>query len=162
MKEMKGPAAVPTADTFTISLPAAIAEQIKKAQENENRTPSELLGEAWRQYFESHYGSYAPTRAEVTASGKGAPRLAGVNTERSRRSSMTWTIHIARRAERQLAKAPAKSRGLLLAPLVEMQQNPFSGDIKRLKIRTLELASAGWSLSDLFRRVSRSASRRHP
>jgi len=46
---------------------------------------------------------------------------------------MTWTIHIARRAERQLAKAPAKSRRLLLAALVEMQQNPFSGDIKRLK-----------------------------
>ena len=72
---MKGPAAVPTADTFTISLPAAIAEQIRKAQENENRTASELLGEAWRQYFESHYGSYAPTNAEVTAIRKGRAEI---------------------------------------------------------------------------------------
>jgi len=46
---------------------------------------------------------------------------------------MTWTIHIARRAEKQLARAPAKSRRLLLAALVEMQQHPFNGDIKRLK-----------------------------
>jgi hypothetical protein len=45
---------------------------------------------------------------------------------------MTWTIHIAERAEKQIAKAPAKSRRLLLAALVEMQQNPFSGDITRL------------------------------
>ena len=45
---------------------------------------------------------------------------------------MTWTIHIAKRAEKQLAKAPAKSRRLLLAALQEMQENPFSGDISRL------------------------------
>jgi mRNA-degrading endonuclease RelE of RelBE toxin-antitoxin system len=45
---------------------------------------------------------------------------------------MTWTIHIAKRAEKQIAKAPAKSRRLLLAALVEMQRNPFSGDISRL------------------------------
>ena len=45
---------------------------------------------------------------------------------------MTWTIHIAKRAEKQLAKAPAKSRRLLQAALAEMQQNPFIGDIRRL------------------------------
>jgi mRNA-degrading endonuclease RelE of RelBE toxin-antitoxin system len=45
---------------------------------------------------------------------------------------MTWTIHVAKRAEKQLARSPAKSRRLLLAALVEMQQNPFSGDIARL------------------------------
>lgn len=45
---------------------------------------------------------------------------------------MTWTLHVAKGAEKQLAKAPAKSRRLLLAALVEMQQNPFSGDIQRL------------------------------
>ena len=45
---------------------------------------------------------------------------------------MTWTIHVARRAEKQLAKAPAKSRRLLLAALDEMQHNPFSGDVSRL------------------------------
>lgn len=45
---------------------------------------------------------------------------------------MTWTIHIAKRAEKQLAKLPAKSRRLLVAALEEMRQNPFSGDSKRL------------------------------
>jgi mRNA-degrading endonuclease RelE of RelBE toxin-antitoxin system len=45
---------------------------------------------------------------------------------------MIWTLHIAKRAEKTLAKVPAKSRRLLLAALEEMQQNPFSGDIVRL------------------------------
>jgi mRNA-degrading endonuclease RelE of RelBE toxin-antitoxin system len=45
---------------------------------------------------------------------------------------MTWTIHLAKRAEKQLAKIPAKSKRLLLAALMEMQQNPFTGDITRL------------------------------
>ena len=33
----------------------------------ENRTRSELLRQAWRQYFESHYGSYRPSEAELLA-----------------------------------------------------------------------------------------------
>jgi metal-responsive CopG/Arc/MetJ family transcriptional regulator len=58
-------------DTLTISLPAAMTEQMKRVQKKENRTRSELLREAWRQYFESHYGSYAPTKAELLAIRKG-------------------------------------------------------------------------------------------
>src|SRR5579862_9772347 len=58
-------------DTVTISLPAAIVEQMKKVQKKENRTRSELLREAWRQYFESHYGSYTPAKAELLAIRKG-------------------------------------------------------------------------------------------
>lgn len=46
---------------------------------------------------------------------------------------MTWTIHIAKRAEKQLSSIPAKSRRLLLAALEDMQQDPLAGDIKRLK-----------------------------
>ncbi len=45
---------------------------------------------------------------------------------------MTWTLNIAKRAEKQLAKAPAKSRRLLIAAMEEIQGNPFSGDISRL------------------------------
>ena len=45
---------------------------------------------------------------------------------------MAWTINIARQAEKQLAKAPVKSQRLLLAALAEMQEDPFSGDIRRL------------------------------
>ena len=54
-------------DNPTISLPAAMAEQMKKVQKKENRTRSELFREAWRQYFDSHYGSYTPTKAELLA-----------------------------------------------------------------------------------------------
>ena len=46
---------------------------------------------------------------------------------------MTWKVHIAKRAEKQLAKIPAKSPALILAALNEMQNNPFGGDVKRLK-----------------------------
>ena len=45
---------------------------------------------------------------------------------------MTWTVRVAKRAEKQLAKVPVKSRRLLLAALVEMRQNPFSGDVALL------------------------------
>ena len=45
---------------------------------------------------------------------------------------MNWTIHVAKPAKKTLAKIPAKSQRLLRAALLEMQQNPFSGDILRL------------------------------
>lgn len=45
---------------------------------------------------------------------------------------MRWTLHVAKRAQKTLAKVPAKSRRLILAALEDMQQNPFSGDIARL------------------------------
>ncbi len=62
-------------DTLTISLPVAMAEQMKKVQKKENRTRSELLREAWRQYFESHYGSFSPTKAELAAIRKGRAEI---------------------------------------------------------------------------------------
>jgi len=46
---------------------------------------------------------------------------------------MTWKLRVAKRAEKLFAKAPAKSQRLIMAALTEMQQNPFSGDIVRLK-----------------------------
>jgi predicted transcriptional regulator len=48
-----------------------MAEQMKKVQKKENRTRSELLREAWRQYFDSHYGTYTPTKTELAAIRKG-------------------------------------------------------------------------------------------
>ena len=45
---------------------------------------------------------------------------------------MTWTIHIAKPAQKELARVPTKSRRLLRVALEEMQQNPFTGDIVRL------------------------------
>ena len=45
---------------------------------------------------------------------------------------MRWTIHVAKPAQKSLAKAPAKSQRLIRTALLEMQDNPFSGDILRL------------------------------
>ena len=45
---------------------------------------------------------------------------------------MNWTIRVAKRPQKALAKAPAKSRRLLRGALEEMQRNPFTGDIVRL------------------------------
>jgi mRNA-degrading endonuclease RelE of RelBE toxin-antitoxin system len=45
---------------------------------------------------------------------------------------MGWTLRIARRAEKALAKIPGKSRRLIIGALQEMQLDPFSGDIVRL------------------------------
>ena len=60
-----------TTDTLTISVPPAMAKQMEKVQKAEHRTRSELLREAWRQYFESRYGAYSPTKAELAAIRKG-------------------------------------------------------------------------------------------
>ena len=60
-----------TTDTLTISLPPAMAQQMQRVQKEENRTRSELLREAWRQYFEARYSTYTPTKGELAAIGKG-------------------------------------------------------------------------------------------
>jgi predicted transcriptional regulator len=64
-----------TTDTLTISLPPAMAKQMEKVQKEEHRTRSELLREAWRQYFESRYGSYTPTKAELAGIRKGRAEI---------------------------------------------------------------------------------------
>ena len=60
-----------TTNIMTISLPPAMAKQMAQVQREENRTRSELLREAWRQYFESRYPIHMPTKAERTAIVKG-------------------------------------------------------------------------------------------
>jgi metal-responsive CopG/Arc/MetJ family transcriptional regulator len=64
-----------TTETMTISLPPAMAKQMERVQKEENRTRSELLREAWRQYFESRYGVYQPTKAEAAAIKQGREAL---------------------------------------------------------------------------------------
>jgi metal-responsive CopG/Arc/MetJ family transcriptional regulator len=60
-----------TTNTLTISLPPAMAKQMERVQKEEHRTRSELLREAWRQYFESRYGTYTASGAELAAIRKG-------------------------------------------------------------------------------------------
>ena len=64
-----------TTDTMTISLPPAMVKQMEQVQKEENRTRSELVREAWRQYFESRYALYTPTKAETAAIRKGRAAL---------------------------------------------------------------------------------------
>ncbi len=45
---------------------------------------------------------------------------------------MNWTVVLAKRAQKEVAKAPAKSQRLLRAALEQMSENPFSGDLVRL------------------------------
>jgi predicted transcriptional regulator len=60
-----------TTNIVTISLPPAMEQQMRQIQKKENRTRSELLREAWRQYFESRYPVYVPTKSERAAIDKG-------------------------------------------------------------------------------------------
>ena len=60
-----------TTETLTISLPPAMAAQMEEVQRQENRTRSELVREALRQYFESRYPSVTPTKADIAAIRKG-------------------------------------------------------------------------------------------
>jgi metal-responsive CopG/Arc/MetJ family transcriptional regulator len=60
-----------TTEIMTISLPPAMARQMEEVQKEEHRTRSELLREAWRQYFESRYAVYTPTKTELAAIRKG-------------------------------------------------------------------------------------------
>ena len=46
---------------------------------------------------------------------------------------MSWTLRVAHRAGKSLAKSPTKDRARLLAAIAEMQDNPFAGDVVRLQ-----------------------------
>jgi mRNA-degrading endonuclease RelE of RelBE toxin-antitoxin system len=46
---------------------------------------------------------------------------------------MTWRLRIAKSAEKELERSPVKDRSYIKATLADMQVNPFSGDIARLK-----------------------------
>jgi predicted transcriptional regulator len=60
---------------MTISLPPAMAKQMEKVQKEEHRTRSELLREAWRQYFESRYAVYTPSQAELARIRRGRAEI---------------------------------------------------------------------------------------
>ncbi len=45
---------------------------------------------------------------------------------------MAWTVIVARSAQKQLAKLPARDQARILEALTGMQHDPHSGDTKRL------------------------------
>ena len=61
-----------TRQTFTISLPPAMAEQVEKTMQAENRTRSELVREALRTYIAiRQFPEEIPTPAELRAIRRG-------------------------------------------------------------------------------------------
>jgi len=46
---------------------------------------------------------------------------------------MAWNLHITGPAQKEFRKLPAKDQARVKDALLAMQQDPFSGDIKRLK-----------------------------
>ena len=61
-----------TRQTFTISLPPAMAEQVEKTMQAENRTRSELVCEALRTYIAIRpFPDETPTPAELRAIRRG-------------------------------------------------------------------------------------------
>lgn len=52
-----------------------MAEQIEIVRQEEHRTRSELLREAWRHYFESRLAAATPTKQELAAIRKGRAEI---------------------------------------------------------------------------------------
>jgi mRNA interferase RelE/StbE len=48
-------------------------------------------------------------------------------------NAMAWNLHITGPAQKEFQKLPAKDQARVKDALLAMQQDPFSGDIKRLK-----------------------------
>ena len=46
---------------------------------------------------------------------------------------MAWNLHITGPAQKEFQKLPAKDQARVRDALLAMEQDPFSGDIKRLK-----------------------------
>jgi mRNA interferase RelE/StbE len=49
---------------------------------------------------------------------------------------MAWNLQVTGPAQKEFRKLPAKDQARVKDALLAMQQDPFSGDIKRLKGRT--------------------------
>ncbi|MGO9274439.1 MAG: ribbon-helix-helix protein, CopG family [Terriglobia bacterium] len=61
-----------TATTIKISLPPAMAQQLRETMKAENRTQSELMREALRTYFSiRRFSEEVPTPAEIRAIRRG-------------------------------------------------------------------------------------------
>src|SRR5258708_39089639 len=60
-----------TTQILTISLPSAMLRQFEAVRRVESRTPSELVREALRSYFESRYPAVLPTKAELATLRRG-------------------------------------------------------------------------------------------
>ena len=60
-----------TRQTLTISLPPAMLKEVEKVSKVENRTQSELIREALRNYFYGRFPVATPTKSELSAIHRG-------------------------------------------------------------------------------------------
>ena len=63
---------------------------------------------------------------------------------------MTWTVVLSNRAERALARVPARDRQRITLALLDMEQEPLSGDIIPLKGPYRLLSAPRWILPIVF------------
>lgn len=120
-----------TTDTLTISLPPAMSEQLEKVRKEENRTRSELMREALRQYIESRYPTEKATKAELAAIRRGRAAI-----KRGNYRPLTDLINELEPATHQAGrkrskKLPRKDQASVLVALLAMQI-----------IRSVEISSA--------------------
>ena len=91
-----------TRQTFTISLPPAMAEQVEKTMRAENRTRSELIREALRTYIAIRkFPEETPTPAELRAIRRGR--------DACERDDYV-TLDELRRKEKAVAGSPRRAR----------------------------------------------------
>jgi mRNA-degrading endonuclease RelE of RelBE toxin-antitoxin system len=81
---------------------------------------------------------------------------------------MSFTLHVARRAERNLRRIPSAHRHRIVAALDAMQEDPFAGDVVKLKgtdafrrrvgdyriIFTIDFDHAAVGIIDVLRRTT--------
>ena len=97
--------------TFTVSLPPAMAEQVERARKAENRTRSELVREALRVYLSAKVAPVElPTAAEARAYRRGIAAYKRDNYVNLGRTSMEWTVVLARPAKKALDRIPKAGR----------------------------------------------------
>ena len=51
---------------------------------------------------------------------------------------MTWTVRLAKQAQKQLKKLPRNHQDVIRKHLREMREDPFRGDVQRIKSGTLK------------------------
>lgn len=73
---------------------------------------------------------------------------------------MEWIVVLAGPAKKALKRIPTSDRTRILAALGEMQQNPFSGDIRKLQGAS-RFPSARWKLAYSLRGRPRARPRGH-
>jgi mRNA-degrading endonuclease RelE of RelBE toxin-antitoxin system len=64
---------------------------------------------------------------------------------------MAWNLHITGPAQKEFHKLPARDQARVKDALLAMQQDPFSGDIKRLIRTGCGMASSRRQLPDRLR-----------